>query len=97
MKARIFQPAKTAMQSGAAGTRRWRLEFERASARRIDPLMGWTSADDTRQQLALNFASEADAVAYAEKRGLDYEIMRPRRRTVRPKSYADNFRHDRVV
>jgi hypothetical protein len=97
MKARIFQPAQTATQSGAAGARRWRLEYERASARRIDPLMGWTSADDTTQQLTLNFASEAEAVAFAEKNGLDYEIQQPKRRTVRPKSYAANFRHDRVV
>ena len=97
MKARIFQPARTATQSGEAGTRRWVLEFERASARRIDPLMGWTSADDTTQQLTLNFGSEADAVAFAEKRGLDYEIVRPKRRNVRAKSYASNFRHDRVV
>jgi hypothetical protein len=96
MKARIFQPAKTAMQSGQAATQRWRLEFERASARRIEPLMGWTSADDTTQQLSLNFATEAEAVAFAEKRGLEYEILQPRRRTVRPKAYADNFRSDRV-
>ena len=59
--------------------------------------MGWTSADDTTQQLTLNFASAADAVAYAKRHRLDYEIMRPRQRTVRPKSYADNFRYGRVV
>ncbi len=47
MFARIFKPAKTAMQSGRAKTSRWVLEFEAEAARRIDPLMGWTSADET--------------------------------------------------
>ena len=89
--------SKTAMQSATGNTRRWVVEFEPTAPKTTDPLMGWTSADDTTQQLTLNFASEAEAVAFAEKHGLDYEIQQPKRRTVRPKSYAANFRHDRVV
>ncbi len=41
MRARIYQPARTAMSSGTAKTRVWLLEFSPAEARRVDPLMGW--------------------------------------------------------
>jgi hypothetical protein len=47
MRARIYQPARTAMQSGTAKTHQWVLEFTPASEREIDPLMGWTSSSDT--------------------------------------------------
>lgn len=97
MTARIYQPTKTAMQSGRAKTRAWVLEFERARARTVDPLMGWTSSDDMlADQVRLSFDSRAEAVAYAERHGLAYEVVEPLARQVRPKSYAANFRWDRV-
>ena len=95
MQVRIYQPPKTAMQQGRAGSRRWLLEFEPA-ARHVDPLMGWTSSGDTRQQLRLRFETEAEAVAYAKKHGLMYTLERPQERQVRPKAYADNFRTSRI-
>ena len=95
MKARIFQPAKSAMQSGRGKSERWRLEFDAEQARRIDPLMGWTSSADMPQQVSLSFASEADAVAFALKHGIEHHVEAPHQRTVRPKSYADNFRAGR--
>ena len=61
MKAIIYRPAKTAMQSGRARTRDWLLEFDDEAARRVEPLMGWTSSADTKQQLQLSFESEAAA------------------------------------
>jgi len=94
--ARIYRPSKTAMQSGRALTRRWLLEFEQGSQRRPDPLMGWTSAMDTLNQIRLRFETLDEAKAYAEKRGLDYQIIEPQERTAKPKSYAENFRYDRV-
>ena len=96
MKVRIFQPAKTAMQSGRAGTDRWQLEFAPGSPRVADPLMGWTSSTDTRSQVRLTFDTKEEAVAFAEKHGLPYAVEMPNERTFRPKSYADNFRFDRV-
>ncbi len=95
MKARIYQPAKTAMQSGRAGTKRWRLEYDAEQAREIDPLMGWTSSADMPQQVSLSFESRDRAVAFADKRGIPYHVEEPQRRTLRPKSYAENFRYDR--
>ena len=96
MKARIYQPAKTAMQSGRAGTKRWRLEYDAEQAREIDPLMGWTSSADMPQQVSLSFESRDHAVAFAEKYGIPYHVEEPHVSAVRPKSYADNFRYDRA-
>ena len=96
MKVRIYQPAKTAMQSGQANSRKWRLEHEPREAARADRLMGWIGSGDTRGQLRMDFDTKKEAVAFAEKKGYEYTVDEPRPRRVRPKSYADNFRWDRV-
>src|SRR5205823_11609537 len=93
--ARIYRPAKSAMQSGRA-QRKWLLEYEPASRRDPDPLMGWSSALDTLNQVQLRFDTLEEAVAFAKKRQLDYTLIEPRLRTPKAKSYADNFRYDRV-
>ena len=94
--ARIYRPTKTAMQSGRANTRKWQLDYEPATPRRPDPLMGWSSAQDTLNQIKLRFATLDEAVAYAKRKGLDYVVIEPHERTPKPKSYAENFRYDRV-
>ena len=94
--ARIYRPAKTAMQSGRAKTRKWVLEYEPASRRDPDPLMGWSSAQDTLNQVQLRFDTLDEAIAFAKKRGLEYTLIEPHQRTPKTKSYADNFRYDRV-
>jgi hypothetical protein len=96
MLARIFKPAKTAMQSGAARTKEWVLEFAPASPRALDPLMGWTSSRDTRQQVQLSFATKEEAVAYAEREGLPYRVYEPEPRRVTRRAYADNFKYGRI-
>ncbi len=95
-KVRIYQPCRTAMQQGSAKTRYWLVEFEPASARSRDALMGWTSSADTRAQLRLRFETREEAVAYAERHGLAFDVVEPMARRPRLKSYADNFRFDRV-
>jgi ETC complex I subunit conserved region len=95
-QARILQPAKTAMQSGRGRTRNWVLEYAPATPRRPDPLMGWASAQDTLNEVQLRFATLGEAVAFAEKNGLDYTVIEPHNSIEKPKSYADNFRWDRV-
>ena len=92
----IYKPAKTAMQSGQAQTKAWRLEFEPASAREIDPLMGWTSGGDTNAQVRLEFDTREEAIAYAERAGLAYQIAEPQARKAVRKSYADNFKFGRI-
>ncbi|MGA0530759.1 ETC complex I subunit [Hansschlegelia sp. KR7-227] len=93
MTARIYKPARTAMQSGVAKTKRWVLEHDAAEARRVEPLMGWTSSGDMRQQVRLFFASKEDAIAYATREGLAYRVEEPKpAATRRGVAYADNFR-----
>ena len=94
-RARIYRHPKTAMQSGRAGTHEWALDYEPGEAPRADPLMGWSGSTDTRGQLHLKFATREEAVAYAEKNGLNYELELPHERKMRPKAYADNFKFGR--
>lgn len=97
MTARIFKPAKTAMQSGEARTKEWVLEFEPATPRDIDPLMGWTSSRDMQSQVRLEFDTKEEAIAYATRAGLAYTLSEPTPRKPIKKSYADNFRFGRTT
>ncbi|MFN3232586.1 MAG: ETC complex I subunit [Alphaproteobacteria bacterium] len=94
MRAKIYRPAKTAMQSGTRNTKKWLLEFERAVPRRVDSLMGWSGSTDTSRQVRLSFDSKDEAIGYAARNGLDYVVQEPRQRVRNLKSYADNFRYD---
>src|SRR5881392_3670997 len=80
MTARIFKPAKNAMQSGRAKTREWQLDYEPEQPRDVEPLMGWTSSGDMKQQLSLRFDSKEEAVAYCERKGIPYQVIEPRNR-----------------
>ncbi len=97
MRARIYQPARTAMQSGTAKAKAWVLEFAPASARDVDPLMGWTSSADTQAQVRLEFDSQAAAEAYASEKGIGFDVVqpKPRKANVRPRGYGENFATDR--
>ena len=94
--ARIYRPAKTAMQSGRANTRNWVLEFEPGTRKTVDPLMGWTGSGDMNGQVRLRFASSKEAIAYAKHHGLAFQVIEPKERAVRPRSYSDNFAFNRV-
>ena len=96
MRARIYQPPKNAMQSGRAATHEWVLEFEPSSPSRPDPLMGWIGSADTQTQVRLNFPTREEAVAYAKREGIEYDLELAQPRRVRPKAYADNFRYGRI-
>jgi hypothetical protein len=97
MRARIYQPAKTAMQSGTAKTHLWVLEFAPASEREVDPLMGWTSSSDTQAQVRLKFETRAAAEAYATERGIAFDVVepKPRKAVIRARGYGENFATDR--
>ena len=97
MRVRIFQPARNAMQSGVARTKGWVLEFVREDHPSLDPLMGWTTSEDTQSQVRLRFDTRAEAEAYAKSKGLDYIVTEPKPRApnVRPRGYGENFATDR--
>ena len=93
-RARIYQRPKTTMQSGSAG-QAWVLDYAPAEKRRADPLMGWIGSADTQAQVSLQFASREEAVAYAEREGIAFDVELTHCRTFKPKSYADNFKFGR--
>jgi hypothetical protein len=97
MRARIYKPAKSAMQSGTAKTQDWVLEFAPASGRAVDPLMGWTSSGDTQAQVKLRFHSKEAAVEYAQAHGIDAVVVEPKTRkpNIRPGGYGENFATNR--
>jgi hypothetical protein len=97
MRARIYRPARTAMSSGTAKTRFWVLEFAPASARGIDPLMGWTSSSDTQAQVRMSFETKEAALDYARAHGIEAIVLepKPRKPNIRPRGYGENFATNR--
>ena len=97
MRARIYLPARSAMTSGQANTKRWTLEFSPELPRSVDPLMGWTSSADMNQQVRLGFDTKEAAIDYAERYNIPYvvEEAQPRRPNIRPRGYGGNFAYDR--
>ena len=89
-KAIIYKPSKTAMQSGYSNTKKWILEFITENAPE-NPLMGWESSTDTSSEIILNFSSKENAIAYAKKNHIDYDLKNDQKRKIVKKSYADNF------
>jgi hypothetical protein len=96
MQVRIYQPARNAMQSGKGGSRQWVLQFVAPVKRETDPLMGWTSSDNTRQQVTLKFETKEEAIAYAQREGYAYVVEEPKPRRLQTRAYSDNFKYDRV-
>lgn len=96
MKARIFQKSKSATQSGRANADQWTLLFEPKTSERIDTLMGWSGSNDMDKEVNITFPTMESAISFAERHGLSFELHEPQIRKIRPKSYADNFRHDRI-
>ncbi|TVQ58019.1 MAG: ETC complex I subunit [Rhodobacteraceae bacterium] len=97
MLAKIYQPTRSAMTSGQANTKTWVLEFLPASAKRIDPLMGWTGSADMNGQVRLRFETREAAVDYARRHGIPHQVLEPKKRkpVVRAKGYGGNFATER--
>jgi hypothetical protein len=95
MTARIYKPARTAMQSGQARTKLWVLDHEPEQARSVEPLMGWTSSGDMKQQVRLRFETKEEAIAYCERNGIACAVMEERHPARRKIAYADNFAFNR--
>ena len=87
----IYKPPKAAMQSGLATNKFWILKYISYSKTNLDPLMGWSGSDDTSKQIVLKFNSKEEAIDYAELHSLNFRILNNNTKTIKPKSYADNF------
>ncbi len=94
--ARIYKPAKTAMQSGKARTKEWVLDYEPEAPREIEPLMGWTASGDMRQQVRLRFDTAQEAITYCERHGIAYQVFEAKPAKPPIISYADNFAFKRA-
>ena len=92
MKAKIYKPSKTAMQSGRSKFNKWVLKFSDKKNQLKDTMMGWNGGSSTVSQIELKFSSKEEAVSYAKKNSIDYEILETSERKVINKSYADNFK-----
>lgn len=95
MTARIYRPARNAMQSGKGKSKNWVLVHEPAGPRSIEPLMGYTSSSDMRQQVRLSFDTQEEAEAYAQRNGIPYVVQPAYDPTPKRVSYSDNFSADR--
>lgn len=93
MNVRIYKPSKNVMQSGLAKTKGWVLEYISDGRKDAEPLMGWTSSDDTLAQIRLNFDSKEAAIAFAEHKGWNIEIAAEQPRRVKARNYVDNFKY----
>ena len=89
-KAKIYKPAKTAMQSGLGKNDKWIIEYI-AKNPGINPLMGWESSTDTLSELKLEFSTKESAIDYAKKNKIIFEVIEPKQRKIFKKSYSDNF------
>ena len=68
------------------------------AAKTVEPLMGWTSASDMRNnEVRMRFDSKEAAVAFAEKHGLAYQLITPPPQRRKLKTYSDNFSVDRTM
>ena len=92
MLAKIYRPAKNAMQSGKAASKRWRLEFETDASRPMtEALMGWTSSADPQGQVRLYFETKEQAIAFARAHGIPHQVTEPAETKRIIKAYGDNF------
>ena len=91
MLAKIYRPAKTAMQSGKAGAKRWRLEFASNIAPCTEALMGWLSSADPAGQVKLSFDTKDEALAFARAHNIPHQVIEPEEPKRLIKAYADNF------
>jgi hypothetical protein len=92
MIAIIYKPTKSSMQSGKANTKKWLLSFEHDGSREIEPIMGWTASQDMMQEVHLEFSSLEQAISYAQKNKIDYQVIEPLSNKMVLQSYASNFK-----
>jgi hypothetical protein len=95
MTARIYKPSKTAMQSGRAKAHGWVLDYEPEQPRTVEPLMGWTSSSDMRQQVRVRFSTCEEAIAFCQREGIAYQVLADKEPARRIMSYSDNFAFNR--
>ena len=67
------------------------LDYEPEQPRTVEPLIGWTSSADMKQEVHLVFDTAEEAVAYCERHGIPYQVFKSKPPVRQRISYADNF------
>ena len=75
MKAKIYKPSKTAMQSGRSKFNKWVLKISDSKNQIRDTMMGWNGGSNTSSQIQLNFKSKEDAIHYAKSNNIDLSLI----------------------
>lgn len=89
---RIYKPSKNAMQSGLAKTKAWVMEPDISAPSLPEHLMGWQASEDTFKQVRLYFPTEQEALKFAQSKGWHATVQAEKTKSVKPRSYADNFK-----
>ena len=90
----IYQVQKSSTQSGTHKSSIWKIDFtnyNEQESQYIFKLMNWIGGKDTLKTINLRFNSKEEAINFATKNGLNYKVISYNRRSIKPKSYADNF------
>ena len=95
MKYLIYKNKKSPTQSGFKRDNYWLLEDTTCSSYSKDTLTGW-KGEDLTNKVRLKFETKKEAVYYASKHMLDYYIEEEVKKSIKEKSYADNFKYKRI-
>lgn len=88
----IYKPTKNTKQSsGLEKEKPWVLEYPQGK-KNVDYLMGWTGTSDATQYVKISFDTKEQAIAFAKKEKLDFEVIEPNVAKPELKKYEDNFK-----
>ena len=91
IRARVYKKEPSATQSGNKNLNYWILEPIVSISHNPDKLMGWNGGGDVRQQIKLKFSTLKNVEIYAKENGIILEFLNTHERSLKIKSYADNF------
>ncbi len=92
----IYKPEKTPTQSGLKKSNFWILESSNYASLETDPLTGWKGKNDTEHTIKLKFNTKEEALSYAKKNRLSPKVIEEKSKSIKIKSYADNFKYNRI-
>lgn len=94
MEVLIYQPEKTAMQSGTFKSQHWFMKFmnyDKENTKYLFDLMNWAGSMDTLLTVKIPFGSKEEAINFANLKGFKYQILENNKRMLKKKSYTSNF------
>jgi len=92
MKYKIYKKSKSAMQSGVNNTKKWCLEALTFTQKKRNSIFSWTSAQGTQDQIKVYFNTLDEAIYFAQKNKIKYQLFKPNEKIRIIKSYASNFK-----